>query len=391
MYSWFGSLFHSIATVIVSGLAIIGIGQGSNVAYQAPTAHAAVETQATSSPSELDELRFALDKERTARLALEARVSGVQYKPSNKPASIVPTVTTAKAELDGVEQTLPTPPNTAPSAVLPVAVAERKNLTSEEIYARVSPAVVLISWSDANTKYAGSGFVIEGGKYIVTNAHVLKSQVNTEATIVNVKTKSGYSFDAPILGKNDSLDIALLYSGSHLPPAVALGSSGESLNVGADVYALGFPSSLSAGLTDVTFTKGTLSAKQQTTSWYSGALLQTDAAINHGNSGGPLVNSMGEVVGVNTFGLVDTQGLFFAIPIGVVKSQLPALSQNGQSRNELYPITSTIDIKRSLLGQIGFNSQSPCAALGLTGADLAICGLYRDHHADYTWHIIEDI
>lgn len=255
-------------------------------------------------------------------------------------------------------------------------------LPSEDIYTIISPSVALIIASKGN----GSGFVINNGKYTLTNAHV----VGNDQT-VQLRFQNGTSFNGVVLGKNDAKDLALIFNGDQKPPAVTLGSSGDSLKIGTDVYAIGFPLSISEGLSTVTFTKGTLSARQNV-NFYSGPLLQHGAPINHGNSGGPLVNNKGEVVGINTFSLNnEAQGIYFAIPIQTATDLIPTLSNYGQSRVEVYPIGSTQTIKKSVVLAIGLNEEMSCEQLGFLGNDLTMCNLYKNYHKDYQWVIKEDL
>jgi S1-C subfamily serine protease len=263
-------------------------------------------------------------------------------------------------------------------------------MTGEEIYSSVSPSVVFITWQDQNNKYEGSGFVINDGKYVITNAHVLKSSSGFYASKVYVHSYSGSVYDAVVLGKVEESDIALLYIGSRDLKSSVLGSSGGSLKVGATVYALGYPE-LFQGLSTVTFTKGTLSAKQQNFGNYPGTTLQMDAAINHGNSGGPLVNEKAEVVGMNTSSLVGTQGIYFAVPIDTIKSWIPALSQYGLSRYELYPVGTTLTILKSIQYRIDLNEKLSCVELGFRDNDLTMCNLYKNNKSDYNWVIQNDI
>ena len=155
---------------------------------------------------------------------------------------------------------------------------------------------------------------------------------------------------------------------------------------------LDYPESLSEGLLTITFTKGILSARQSITDCPS-ATLQTDTAVNHGNSGGPLVNNKGEVIGVVACGLGGSgaQGLNFSIPIQTAIDLIPSLSQYGQSRVELHPIGSTFTIKRSFAWKIGFNSNLSCSQLGFTSNDLTLCELYKNYFNDYQWSFIEDM
>ena len=112
---------------------------------------------------------------------------------------------------------------------------------------------------------------------------------------VKLRLQNGFLFNGVGLGKNKSKDLALIFNGNQSLPSVTLGhSDNTSLKIGANVYALGYPESLSEGLLTITFTKGILSARQSITDCPS-ATLQTNTAVNHGNSGGPLVNNKGEV------------------------------------------------------------------------------------------------
>lgn len=409
MFEWLRAFFHGIATALVSGLAIFGLGSGVPATLQATTSpetiatSSIVEVQATTTLSEIDQLRLDLEQEKAERLKLEAKISTTQNKSTSKPSSVTPTVTTtgdkkvktfttpSGAVLDDAGNVISGPTNTPPIQSSPNVTAGSRILTGEEIYSLVSPSVVLISWGDASYDYAGSGFVINGGKYVLTNAHVLKSKIsNSYTSSVEIRLQNGATFKGAVLGKNESADLAIIYNGSQRPAAVTFGTSADSLKIGTEVYALGFPSSFE-GLSTVTFTKGTLSAKQQNAKWYSGTLLQMDAAINHGNSGGPLVNNRGEVIGINTFGgPADTQGIYFAIPIDSALSLIPSLSQYGQSRYEVYPIGSKQTIKRSVIQREGINDELTCSELGFMGIDLAMCDLYRSHYAEYQWTIIED-
>ncbi len=398
MFGWINALLHGIASVAIGGLALVGLGAGTT-APAASTTAPIVESSATTTLSEIDELRLELGQEKAARLQLEGKISSGQSKPTNavgvtnassaKPKSKTFT-TPSGAVIDESGNVISGPINAAPTQPPTNITAGSRVLTGEEIYSLLSPSVVYITWSDSNYKYAGSGFVIENGKYTLTNAHVVRSETGkSHASTVSLQFQNRVSFSGYVLGFNDDVDLALIYNGDSRPPALKLSTSDSSLNVGSDVYALGYPETFK-GLLAATFTKGTLSAKQLDTGWYSGTLLQTDAAINHGNSGGPLVNSKGEVIGINTFSLNGTQGIYFAIPIDTAKIWIPSLSQNGQSRYEVDPIGSTFSINRSLIIKIGYNDNLSCDQLQLSSADFTICSLYKNYQKDYNWKIIED-
>jgi serine protease Do len=172
----------------------------------------------------------------------------------------------------------------------------------------------------------GSGFVLNGEGFILTNNHVVK-----DATDIQVMLSDGRQFSAAIVGKDPLTDVALikLKNPPKELPTVTLGSS-DQLKQGDFVLALGSP----LGLRD-TATLGIVSAKHRSGINPGGTyddFIQTDAAINPGNSGGPLFNLRGEVVGINTAIVRPDigQGIGFAVPIDLAKSLLPQLREKGK-------------------------------------------------------------
>ena len=275
-------------------------------------------------------------------------------------------------------------PAQPPAVSLPIPGS--RGLTSEEIYSVVSPAVVYIT----NSKGHGTGFIIKDGRYTITNAHV----VGNDQT-VKIRLSNGVIFTGIVLGKDIAKDIALIFNGNQRPPTVVFGESDPvSLKVGSDVYALGFPLDYTE---IVTLTRGVVSASRQQTS--GGIFIQTDATIHPGNSGGPLVNNKGQIIGINSQGLsalgtvrvIGGTGIGFAIPIETVIDLIPSLSQYGQSRYELYPIGSTLTIPKSISFRIELNDDLSCAELGFVGNDLALCNLYKNYKNDYKWIFKEDL
>lgn len=165
----------------------------------------------------------------------------------------------------------------------------------------------------------GSGVIISPDGYILTNNHVVK-----DASIIKVRLYgSKEDLDAKLIGSDPKIDIALLKVDvrNELPYAV-MGDSDE-INVGDWVIAIGNPFGLSH-----TVTKGIVSAKGRVIG--SGPyddFIQTDAPINFGNSGGPLFNLKGEIIGINTAIISGGQGIGFAIPINMAKAILPQLKE----------------------------------------------------------------
>lgn len=163
----------------------------------------------------------------------------------------------------------------------------------------------------------GSGFAI-GENCIITNAHVIENSRNI--TVANYK---GERFSAAVFAIDEVMDIAVLsVEGATFPP---FSSSDYALQkIGDDVYTIGAPNSMTYSLT-----KGVLSAKDRNIGRYK--YIQFDAAINSGNSGGPLLNDNGDVIGVNTLKISDAEGIGLAIPMTVVNE---FLKNNGIEVNE---------------------------------------------------------
>ena len=165
----------------------------------------------------------------------------------------------------------------------------------------------------------GSGFIISPDGYIVTNNHVID-----KAKKIVVTLNDGRKFEAKVVGADPEIDIALLKIDAKKLHYVPLGDSSK-VKVGEWVIAIGNPL-----MYDHTVTAGIISAKGRRLGSGLESFLQTDAAINFGNSGGPLVNMAGEVIGVNTAISAQGQNIGFAVPINMVKEVLPDLRKYGK-------------------------------------------------------------
>ncbi len=164
----------------------------------------------------------------------------------------------------------------------------------------------------------GSGVIISPQGEILTNYHVIASMGGGDNSL-EVKTSDGKSYKATVLGKDKELDIALVkIEATHLPYA-KLGDS-DALRIGEWVVAIGNPFGL-----EHTVTQGIISAKGRRLDTGLSSFLQTDAAINRGNSGGPLLNLRGEVIGINTAINPAGQNIGFAVPISQVHRILKEL------------------------------------------------------------------
>lgn len=196
-----------------------------------------------------------------------------------------------------------------------------------QAFDRVGPAVVhVIAFAkDGRPAGQGSGVIFTPDGYVLTNSHVVSGAARLHASLTD-----GQSFDATLIGDDPATDTAVLrLSGTGLPHA-ELGAS-ASLKVGQLVVAIGNP----LGFT-CTVTAGIVSALGRTLRTRAGGLLdsviQTDAPLNPGNSGGPLVSGAGRVVGINTAVIAPAQGICFAIGIDTAIWVATRLMRDGRVR-----------------------------------------------------------
>ena len=247
-----------------------------------------------------------------------------------------------------------------PVAAEPVQAASSssKGLTVNQIYRRAAPGVVQVTATQVvstpsvdpffgspfpqtqQAKALGSGFVIDKAGHIVTNYHVVEG-----ARSVDVSFSNNESLKARIVGSDPSTDIAVLKVDAHsraLTPLM-LGNS-DVVHVGDSVVAIGNPFGL-----DRTVTTGIVSALQrviQAPDDYSiDHVIQTDAALNKGNSGGPLLDARGDVIGVNSQIQTGTSaegnvGVGFAVPINTVKSVAAQIIRTGHAEHAFLGITA---------------------------------------------------
>jgi len=203
-------------------------------------------------------------------------------------------------------------------------------LSLQELYAECSPSVVgvMANYADKSGYGWGTGVIIDKSGYVVTNAHVI-----SKADTCTVVLWNGKECEALLVGEDAQTDLAVLkIDAKGLVPA-AFGDSDELL-VGDDVVAIGNP--LGAQFSG-TLTNGIVSAINRSVD-YSGTsmtLIQTNAALNEGNSGGPLINMYGQVIGItnmkmaNEYG-VTIEGIGFAIPSTTVKTVVDSIIENGK-------------------------------------------------------------
>ena len=222
-------------------------------------------------------------------------------------------------------------------AAVPALAAQdepaREEMSAADIYEQSVNAVVGVTTRTTTTNYwgyetpaavAGTGFFISGDGYILTNYHLVENPESITITCYN-----GDTYDAELIGYDSSDDMAVLKVDADDLPYLTLDSAGD-LRVGDDVVAIGNP------LGELTFslTHGMVSALDREVTMSSGTrmtLIQTDCAINNGNSGGPLLNMYGEVVGITngkyTGSAIDNVG--FAVPISDIASSVRSIIDNG--------------------------------------------------------------
>ena len=224
-----------------------------------------------------------------------------------------------------------------PAVVTPEKVETGKLLTASEVYATYVNSTVGITtsittnyWGYQSTSAAsGSGFIISEDGYIITNHHVIE-----DSDSITVAMYDGSEYSAMLVGYDESNDLAVLkVNATDLQPVI-LGKSGN-MHVGDDVVAIGNP------LGELTFslTKGTVSALNRDVTMSNGitmSLIQTDCAINSGNSGGALFNMYGEVVGItnakyssSSYGEASIDNIGFAIPIDDVRGIITSIMEKG--------------------------------------------------------------
>jgi S1-C subfamily serine protease len=249
---------------------------------------------------------------------------------------------------------------------------------------RVAPAVVNIEVRQRNKRAqgreiggSGSGFIITPDGFVLTNSHVVD-----EATNIRVNLNDGRDFSAQLIGNDPDSDLAVIRIDAPNLAHVRLADS-ELVQVGQLAIAIGNPLGFQASVT-----AGVISAVGRSMHAQSGRLIdniiQTDAALNPGNSGGPLVNSAGEVIGVNTAMIRPAQGICFAIASNTAKLIAGWLIRDGKIRRSYIGVAGqTVALHRRVIRfyhlplatgllVVSIENSSPAERAGLRAGDLIV-------------------
>jgi len=248
-----------------------------------------------------------------------------------------------------------------------------------EAVERIGPSVVRIDVKrDGRNAGAGSGLIVSSDGLTLTNSHVVQG-----ARVVALTTLEGRELQARVLGDDPDTDLALLRVDSDVSlPSARLGDSSK-LRRGQIAIAIGNPLGF-----DATVTAGVISALGRSLQARTGRMIedvvQTDAALNPGNSGGPLVSSAGEVIGINTAVIMGAQGICFAVASKTANFVAGEIARHGRVRRAYIGVgAATTAIPRRIVLRLGLDQATgarlltvdqaaPAAHAGLLSGDIVI-------------------
>lgn len=253
---------------------------------------------------------------------------------------------------------------------------EEGALCLQDIYSRVIDSVVSISSMTSSGTSSGTGIIMSPDGYVITNHHVISG-----ALVISVLTNDNREFEAALVGSDEMSDLAVLKIDARGLQAAEFGDSSK-LRVGDSVVAIGDP--LGVQLRG-TMTNGIISAinRDLTVGDRTMTLIQTNAALNNGNSGGPLINVYGQVVGINTMKMgssstTSVEGLGFAIPIASTAYMINDLIAYGEIHGEVMigvsvqTVPVTLDSGETALLIMDVTPGGPGDEAGLREGDLLL-------------------
>lgn len=260
-----------------------------------------------------------------ALVLLAAIIGGLSgsYVTANKLLNAKDEEEAAKSSINAQEVNI----NLSDDVYFAAAVAEKSQRTVVGITTEVEQQVNTF-WGPQtrNAQSMGSGFIVDSDGYIVTNSHVIGdgNYKNITVSLIDGSVEVGQ-----VMWYDTSLDLAIVKINKTGLPIAELGNSDE-LMVGEPAVAIGNPMTLDL---ERTVTQGIVSGLDRSIQVEDGTiiepLIQTDASINSGNSGGPLFNARGQVIGINTAKMMSAEGLGFAIPINIIKPVLAQVITDG--------------------------------------------------------------
>jgi S1-C subfamily serine protease len=280
--------------------------------------------------------------------------------------------------------------NSTPAATTDTDLLDAYSQAVTSVAERVSPVVVHLDVSQPGTRRGrgsgqprerrgnGSGFLITPDGYILTNSHVVH-----QASRIQVTLSNGQDYAAELVGDDPDTDLAVIRIHPQVPLAAATLGDSANLKVGQLAIAIGSPYGFQYSVT-----AGVVSALGRSLRAQSGRLIdsviQTDAALNPGNSGGPLVNSRGEVIGVNTAVILPAQGICFATSIDTAKFVVASLIKDGKvTRGYIGIAGQTVPLHQRIIRFLDLQREkgvlvaaveadSPAAQAGLVEGDVII-------------------
>lgn len=276
----------------------------------------------------------------------------------------------SQSESGSLEQQITTLQQSNQALESELAAQGQGNLSEAEassLYSNLSSSVVTVQGYELLTQNTffgqissiesiqGSGFVVDmnGSPYVVTNNHVVDGASN-----ITVTFSDGNAYEAKVLGTDPYRDLAVLSApapAAEFHPLAVLGSP-SAVAVGETVYAIGTPLGLSGSMTVGIVSQVGRTITESESQVSIPGVIQFSAAINPGNSGGPLLDSRGDVVGITTATVSNSQGLGFAIPASTLSRELPSLISTGNYT--LHPdlgISSSADMTYQLAQAVGTN------------------------------------